>query len=88
VDLLTLTATELQRLLSDRAATSVDIVERYLRQIAKHNHVGLHLNAIISVADRQTVLDQARRLDEERVLGKLRGPLHGIPILLKVSRLC
>jgi amidase len=87
VDLLTLTAAGLQKLLSDRVLTSADIVQRYLAQIAKHNHAGLHLNAIISVADKETVLDQAKRLDEERERGKLRGPLHGIPILLKVSAL-
>ncbi|KAK4236509.1 amidase signature enzyme [Achaetomium macrosporum] len=75
----------LSKLLSDRVLTSVEIVERYLAQIAKHNHAGLTLNAIISVAEEKTLFDQARRLDEERERGKLRGPLHGIPILLKMS---
>ncbi|KAK3345811.1 amidase signature domain-containing protein [Lasiosphaeria hispida] len=83
VDLLTITATELQRLLTGQAITSVEIVQLYLAQIAKHNHAGLKLNAVISVADEEAVLEQARRLDVERLGGKLRGPLHGVPILLK-----
>ncbi len=84
VDVLTLTAFELQRLLSSQAVTSAEIVQLYLTQIAKHNHAGLKLNAVISVADEEAVLEQARRLDTERLGGKLRGPLHGVPILLKV----
>lgn len=83
LDVLTLTAVQLQLLLSIRATTSVEIVQLYLDQIAKHNHAGLKLNAVISVADEEAVLEQARRLDAERLSGKLRGPLHGIPILLK-----
>ena len=84
VDVLTLTASELQRLLSSQAVTSAEIVQLYLAQIAKHNHAGLKLNAVISVADEEAVLEQARRLDTERLSGNLRGSLHGVPILLKV----
>jgi amidase len=79
VDLLTLTATELQKLLSDDVLTSVDIVQRYLAQLVKHSHAGLHLNAAISVADKEAALGQARCLDEERALVTLRGLLHDIP---------
>jgi len=84
VNLLTLTASDLQRLLSSEAVTRVEIVKLYLDQIAKHNHSGLKLNAVISVADEESVLEQARQLDAEKKRGKLRGPLHGVPILLKV----
>ena len=81
-DPLTTTATTLQQLLREGAIKSVQIVERYLLQIERHNHV---LNAFISVAPRDRLLDQATALDEERRAHRCRGPLHGIPIVLKVS---
>ncbi|MSO53349.1 MAG: hypothetical protein CK533_08985 [Acidobacterium sp.] len=40
------------------------------------------VNAFITVM-REAALAQARTLDEEQRAGKLRGPLHGIPIALK-----
>lgn len=68
-----------------RVVISVDITKRYLEQIEKHNHAGLHLNAIISIAPSEIALGYAKQLDEEREQGNLRGPLHGVPILLKVN---
>ncbi|KAI1357390.1 hypothetical protein F5Y08DRAFT_324429 [Xylaria arbuscula] len=85
VNLLKITAVELQKLLSDRLLTSRDAVKLYLAQIAKHNHTGLQLNAIISVANYDDILQRADLLDEEREQGKIRGPLHGVPIILKVN---
>ncbi|KPM37584.1 hypothetical protein AK830_g9002 [Neonectria ditissima] len=83
VNLLTLTATELQELLTEGAITSTRIVELYLDQIAKHNHNGFKLNAILATPDRPSVLRRAQRLDDERAQGRIRGPLHGVPIILK-----
>ena len=40
------------------------------------------LNAYITVT-REAALEQARQLDAEQKAGRLRGPLHGIPIALK-----
>jgi amidase len=45
----------------------------------------LHLNKMISIAPRETLLEAAARLDAERAEGKLRGPLHGITVIIKVS---
>lgn len=84
-DVLILTAAQLQRLLEAKVVTSVDIVKLYLAQISKHNHAGLHLNAIISIAERDSLLVCAQELDYERSQGKVRGPFHGIPIILKVG---
>lgn len=69
---------ELHRLLSKNLTTSVAVVESYLNQIARHNHAGLELNAVLSLASRDTLLSRARELDDERALGKSRGPFHGI----------
>ncbi|KAL6719943.1 hypothetical protein ACLMJK_001864 [Lecanora helva] len=83
LDLLTTTASDLKELLAEKRVSSVDLVELYLAQIEKHNHNGANLNAIISTAPREGVLKVARELDEERESGKLRGPMHGIPIIVK-----
>ena len=58
-------------------------MEIYLQQIEKHNHAGAKLNAIIATAEREVVVTRAAALDEERKGGNLRGPLHGIPIIVK-----
>ncbi|KIX07669.1 uncharacterized protein Z518_02323 [Rhinocladiella mackenziei CBS 650.93] len=83
IDLLTLSAADLQGLFSRGVVTSVEIISRYLDQIEKHNHAGLKLNAVISTPPRDDVLARAQKLDEERARGLIRSPLHGIPILLK-----
>lgn len=82
-DLLTVSAFELSELLNAQAVTSVQIVELYLREIESHNRRGRQLRALISVAPRPDVLKIAKKLDDERARGKIRGPLHGIPIVLK-----
>lgn len=85
LDLLTVTSTELRKLLINRSVTSVDLVNSYLDQIQHHNHKGLRLNAMISVADRDRVRWTAQNLDREREQGRIRSPLHGIPITFKVK---
>lgn len=85
-DVLTLTAANLKTLLEDGAVSTVHLVELYLAQIEQHSHHGAKLNAIISTARCTAVMELARQLDNERAQKKLRGPMHGIPIIIKVSR--
>lgn len=61
---------------------SVDAVSEALDRI----EIIQHLNAFISVAPREIAITQAQKLDEERVNGSVRSPLHGMPIAIKVSR--
>ncbi|KAL5328043.1 hypothetical protein ACEPPN_005750 [Leptodophora sp. 'Broadleaf-Isolate-01'] len=82
-DVLTTTAADLRALLEDGSTTCVALVETYLAQIEKHNHASAKLHAMISLAPRDQLLAIARGLDEERSAGKARGPLHGIPIIVK-----
>lgn len=82
-DPLTVSAFELSELLNAQAITSVQIVELYLREIELHNRRGRQLRALISVAPKHEALKIAKKLDDERARGKIRGPLHGIPIVLK-----
>lgn len=84
LNLLTVTATEIQQLNSDSALTAVFLVQSILTPIEKHNEAGLGLRALISVARHADVLERARRLDEELAQGKSRGPLHVIPFIVKV----
>lgn len=81
IDVLTATAEELQQLLSSSTdVTSKHLVRIYLSHIKRHND---YLKAVISIAPESLLLERAGMLDEERKNGKLRSPLHGIPILIK-----
>ena len=78
---LTVNSADLQRQLQTNNITSVQIANEYLAQIDRHESA---LNAFISIAPRDILLKTAERLDEERHTGRVRSPLHGIPIVLKV----
>ena len=68
----------MQAAMAQRRITSRGIVQQYLDRIAKYED---RLNAIITLNPR--ALDEADARDRERAQGKVRGPLHGIPIALK-----
>ena len=82
LDVLVATAGDLQRGLSSGQLTSVGLVDAYLDQIENHDD---YLHAIISKPPRVRLVEQARKLDEERESKAVRGRLHGIPILIKVG---
>ncbi|KAK8076296.1 amidase [Apiospora phragmitis] len=71
--------TELTQLLDSGTVTSRDLVDLYSDRIAE---VNAELNAVIEI-DVDTALHVAETLDRDRSNGVLRGPLHGIPILVK-----
>src|SRR4051812_21249599 len=61
--------------------TSHDLVEKYLARIKAYDRAGPSLNAMIALNPK--ALEQADALDAERRAGRVRGPLHGIPIVVK-----
>ena len=61
--------------------TSHDLVQKYLDRIRAYDQDGPRLNAMITLNPR--ALDEADALDAERRAGRVRGPLHGIPIVVK-----
>ena len=61
--------------------TAVALAQRYLARIAAIDKAGPRINAVIEL--NPDALKIAAELDRERKAGKLRGPLHGIPVLLK-----
>jgi amidase len=82
-DTFTSTANDLAHMLESNQITSVAIIETYLSMINRHDKAGFNLNSLISVAPRDLLLTKAQELDDERKAGKLRSPLHGVPIVLK-----
>ena len=76
-----LSLTDLQAAMTSGKTTSVAIVDAYLARIAAYDHAGPRINAIIRVNVRARA--DAARLDTERRAGQVRGPLHGIPVILK-----
>ncbi len=69
---------DIQTALQSGRITSRQLTEKYLQRIATYED---RLNAIVTVNPR--ALADADAMDAERAAGKVRGPLHGIPIALK-----
>nr|WP_255701715.1 amidase family protein [Bordetella sp. LUAb4] len=61
--------------------TSEQLTNAYLLRIAAHDKHGAGINAMTWLCDDTRA--QARQLDQERANGLVRGPLHGIPIVVK-----
>jgi amidase len=61
--------------------TSEKLVGAYLERIAAYDKQGPTINAVIHLNPQAVA--EAKKLDAERAAGRVRGPLHGIPILLK-----
>jgi Asp-tRNA(Asn)/Glu-tRNA(Gln) amidotransferase A subunit family amidase len=75
------TIPELQAALEAGDYTSLELVEFYLARIATYDDAGPALNALIHV--NPEARDDAAALDAERAASGSRGPLHGIPIVVK-----
>ena len=74
-------AAQLLHELDTGKVTSVALVRAYLDRIARIDRSGPELHSVISI--NPDALAQARELDAERKAGKIRGPLDGLPILIK-----
>jgi Asp-tRNA(Asn)/Glu-tRNA(Gln) amidotransferase A subunit family amidase len=67
--------------MSEGRFTALDLTRAYLARIAAYDQQGPALNAMVRVnpaAERD-----AMAMDAERRAGKVRGPLHGIPVIIK-----
>lgn len=84
-DVLLATADSLQISLTKGELTSVQIVETCLQHIKAHNQTGANIRAVISSPPENQLVQTAKALDEERAKGKVRGPLHGIPVIIKAK---
>jgi amidase len=75
------TVAMLQEKMKSGELTAKAITEIYLQRIEKFDNGAEKLNSVIEVNPDAVAI--ATQLDEERKAGKVRGPLHGIPVLIK-----
>ena len=80
-DVVELSAGDARARLDAGTLTSRALTEAYLDRIAKIDRAGPRLNSVIEINPHAAA--DADALDAERRAGKVRGPLHGIPVLIK-----
>lgn len=76
-----ITVSELQDKMEKGIYTSAQITQLYLNRIEAIDKNGPKLNSMIEV--NPDALSIAKAMDQERKEGKVRGPLHGIPVVIK-----
>lgn len=81
IDLHEVTIDELQQKMQSGELSSKSITQWYLKRIKETDKDGPKLNSVIEVNPDAELI--AEVLDYERKNGKVRGPLHGIPVLIK-----
>jgi amidase len=81
IDVVELSATDARDRMAAGTLTSRALTQAYLDRIAAIDEAGPSLNAVIEI--NASALDAAAALDAEREAGKVRSPLHGIPVLVK-----
>ena len=79
--LLESTIADLQRMFKEGKASVRSVTELYLSRIEAVDQSGVGLNSVIEL--NPDALKIADMLDGEMKSGKLRGPLHGVPVLIK-----
>jgi len=80
LDLTTATIADLQAAFRE-GLTAEKVTAAYLARIAAFDQQGPQVNSVITLNPR--AIEEARALDAERKAGKIRGPLHGIAVVLK-----
>jgi amidase len=75
------TIQEINQAFDASALTSEKLVQRYLNRIEAYDIQGPKLNAVTKL--NSNALVTARALDAERRTNSSRGPLHGVPVLVK-----
>lgn len=76
-----LSIAEQKRLMEQGKLTSRELTEMYLERIALYDKGENGLNSVLEINPDALFLAEA--MDEERKQGVIRGPLHGIPIMVK-----
>src|SRR5436190_19103982 len=76
-----MTVAQMQASMASHQLSSLDLVNYYLTRIKTIDQAGPTVNSVIEV--NPDAVAMAQSLDAERKAGHVRGPLHGIPVLLK-----
>lgn len=80
IDLMDASISDLTKAMEKGEVTAKELVQMYIDRINAYDK-SLDLNSIIMINPK--ALEQAEELDKERAAGKVRGSLHGIPIIVK-----
>jgi amidase len=75
------TIEDMQQAMELGESTSFELVQRYMERIALYDRQGPLINSVLEL--NPDALHLAEAADAERRIGIVRGPLHGIPVLLK-----
>ncbi len=79
--LLEVSINELQQKMESGELSALQITEMYLNRIEQLDQNGPKVNSIMELnPDAQAI---AQQIDQERADGKVRGPMHGIPVIIK-----
>lgn len=81
LDLAGVGLTEVSHALTEEEVTSEELVQAYTERIEALDQSGPALNAVRML--NPDAVEEAETLDAEREDGELRGPLHGVPVLIK-----
>ena len=81
IDVVELSVADAQRRMTAGTLTSRALTQAYLDRIAAIDAAGPRLNAVIDL--NPAAVKEAHARDAERKAGRVRGPLHGMPILVK-----
>lgn len=82
-DLTTASIADISAAFAAGVLTSERLTQLYLARIAAYDKAGPRLNALLRINPQ--AVDDARALDAERRTNGPRGPLHGVPVLLKAN---
>lgn len=77
----TATIADLNKVFATGKVSSEQVVKAYLSRIEAYDKQGPKINTVITLNPK--ALELAKTLDAERKSGKIRGPLHGVPVVLK-----
>lgn len=77
------TITEIRAAYLGKKLSIAEATQWYIRRIERFNATGPAINAVKYVSPR--ALDDAKALDAQLAAGNDRGPLHGIPVLVKAN---
>jgi amidase len=80
-DLEELTISDLQEGMKSGKFTAHSLVRKYVERVSDVDRGGPKINSVIEVNPEAAAIAEA--LDQERKQGRMRGPLHGVPILIK-----